>query len=126
MYGLLADQLTQAPSNLQFENAGHRAVAEELLRDGNVHRLAGLRHGNMPLASPEERRYSVTQYCQGSLIRWAARGFRLSGSLSEAQKEALDREAGEGWEAQLNRFSTWGGVANDREMLREWEQVHGR
>ncbi|VDB91472.1 unnamed protein product [Peniophora sp. CBMAI 1063] len=83
---------------------------------------AGLRHGNTPLASAEERRYSVTQYCQGSLIRWVARGFRPSGSLSDAEKDAVDLEAGEGWASQYLRFSTWTSVAEDRERLRLWEQ----
>ncbi|KZV58875.1 hypothetical protein PENSPDRAFT_695719 [Peniophora sp. CONT] len=84
---------------------------------------AGLRHGNTRLATADDRRYSVTQYCQGGLIRWTAYGFRPARPFTDAQKDAMDREVGEGCEAQLGRFSVWKNLPEDREKLRLWEQA---
>ena len=42
----------QAPSNLSLESAGHRAIAEELLRDGNMRRLAGFASGKRTTSFP--------------------------------------------------------------------------
>ncbi|VDB96474.1 unnamed protein product [Peniophora sp. CBMAI 1063] len=82
---------------------------------------AGLRHGNTQLA-PGDKRYSVTQYCQGSLIRWVAYGFRKSGDFTAAEKDAMDEAAGEGWAAQLGRFSTWKSLPEDRRAVVDWER----
>ncbi|VDC00034.1 unnamed protein product [Peniophora sp. CBMAI 1063] len=82
---------------------------------------AGLRHGNTQLA-PGDKRYSVTQYCQGSLIRWVAYGFRKSGDFTEAEKNEMDEAASEGWAAQLGRFSTWKSLPEDRKAVVDWER----
>ena len=82
---------------------------------------AGLRHGNTALA-PGDKRYSFTQYCSGGLIRYAAYGFRLVGGIPPAERERIDEEAGEGWEAQLARFSTWSSILVDRKELYKRER----
>ncbi|VDC03028.1 unnamed protein product [Peniophora sp. CBMAI 1063] len=83
---------------------------------------AGLRHGNTQLA-PGDKRYSVTQYCQGSLIRWVAYGFRKSGDFTDAEKDEMDEAAGEGWAAQLGRFSTWKSLPEDRRAVVDLERA---
>lgn len=83
---------------------------------------AGLRHGNTRLA-PGDRRYSFTQYCSGGLIRYAAYGFRLVGPISSAERERIDAEMGEGWEAQLARLSTWSNLLVDRKTLYNRERM---
>lgn len=82
---------------------------------------AGLRHGNTALA-PGDKRYSFTQYCSGALIRYVSYGFRLVGQFSAEERERIDAEMGEGWEAQLGRFSTWSGLLVDRKRLYEAER----
>lgn len=82
---------------------------------------AGLRHGNTRLA-PGDVRYSFTQYCAGALFRYVAYGFRLVGPIPESERERIDAEMGEGWEAQLGRFSTWGSLLVDRKALYERER----
>ncbi|VDC00368.1 unnamed protein product [Peniophora sp. CBMAI 1063] len=77
---------------------------------------AGLRHGNTALA-PGDKRYGFTQYCSGALIRYVAYGFRLVGNIPAAVRELIDAEAGEGWQEQLGRFSTWSGLLVDRKKL---------
>ncbi|VDC05140.1 unnamed protein product, partial [Peniophora sp. CBMAI 1063] len=81
---------------------------------------AGLRHGNTQLA-PGDKQYSFTQYCSGGLIRYIAYGFRLVGPIPNAERDRIDAEMGEGWEAQLGRFLTWSSVLVDRKKLYDLE-----
>lgn len=83
---------------------------------------AGLRHGNTALA-PGDTRYGFTQYCAGSLVRYVAYGFRLVKHVHEAERERIDEDAGEGWEAQLSRFSTWSSLLVDRKRLYDAERL---
>ncbi|KAI0310484.1 hypothetical protein OF83DRAFT_1166630 [Amylostereum chailletii] len=66
---------------------------------------AGCGHGNTDIR-PGEKRFSLTQYCAGGIMRWAGRGFRPSSSL---------------WAAQLSRFSKFKDLRRDREELVQWE-----
>ncbi|KAI0038247.1 hypothetical protein FA95DRAFT_1505936, partial [Auriscalpium vulgare] len=79
---------------------------------------AGLRHGNAAIQAGE-RRYSMTQYCPGELMRWVRHGFRPASSLSKAERERVD--AGR-WEAQLGRLSKVSELEADRQKLKEWQQ----
>ncbi|KAI0038845.1 hypothetical protein FA95DRAFT_1504967, partial [Auriscalpium vulgare] len=78
---------------------------------------AGLRHGNSAIQAGE-RRYSMTQYCLGELMRWVRHGFRPAGSLSKAERGRVDSGR---WAAQLGRLSKLSELAGDRLKLKEWE-----
>ena len=84
---------------------------------------AGLQHGNT-LLTPGDRWYSVMQYCQGNLIQWVAYGFRkvgsFLGSFLDTEKDGMNYPAGEGWEAQLSRFSTCKSLPQDRLAILDW------
>lgn len=86
---------------------------------------AGMRHGNTPLA-PGDKRYSFTQYCSGALVRYTAYGFRLVGNITMDERERIDEEMEEGWEAQLGRFSTWSRLLVDRKRLFDGERRPAR
>jgi hypothetical protein len=81
---------------------------------------AAIRHGNTPVRDGE-RRYSITQYVPGGLVRWARLGFQPAGDLSDAERDALDG----GHEARvaeiLSRFSTPSSLVNDRLYLLDQE-----
>ncbi|KAI0043064.1 hypothetical protein FA95DRAFT_1499162, partial [Auriscalpium vulgare] len=78
---------------------------------------AGLRHGNSAIQAGE-RRYSMTQYCSGDLMRWIRHGLRPAGSLTKAERERLDADR---WEEQLGRLSKLSELEEDRRQLKEWE-----
>ncbi|KZV59066.1 hypothetical protein PENSPDRAFT_596114, partial [Peniophora sp. CONT] len=82
---------------------------------------AGLHHGNTRLA-PGDKRYSFTQYFSGGLICWVAYGFHLVGPISDAERDRVDAEMGEGWEAQLARLLTWSNLLIDRKKLYDHER----
>jgi hypothetical protein len=82
---------------------------------------AGIRHGNTPI-SPEETRYSFTQFCPGGLMRWVAYGCKPAGQFSKKDRENMDKQAEEGWEKQLGRFSKIWELDDDRERV--WNQEH--
>ena len=65
---------------------------------------AVLRHSNVALAAGE-RRYSLTQYTAGGLMRWKTCGFRSLGSFYEAG-EAFDQPVTKMWEDGLSKWST--------------------
>jgi hypothetical protein len=81
---------------------------------------AGVRHGNTPI-QPREKRFSITQYIAGGLMRWVAHGFRPASGLSDAQRMARECAAGEGPDAMLDRFSEFWDLDEDRASLRAME-----
>lgn len=82
---------------------------------------AGMRHGNTRL-HPGDKRYSFTQYLSGGMMRYVSYGFRLLGNIPDEERERVDAEMNEGWEAQLSRFSTWGSILVDRKRLYDHER----
>ncbi|KAI0037664.1 hypothetical protein FA95DRAFT_1506705 [Auriscalpium vulgare] len=74
---------------------------------------AGLRHGNTAI-QPGEKRYSITQYCIGALMRWVHHGLRPASGISASERAKLDADQ---WEAQLSRLSKHGELAADRKWL---------
>ncbi|KAI0308816.1 hypothetical protein OF83DRAFT_1072943 [Amylostereum chailletii] len=81
---------------------------------------AGCSHANTDIW-PGEKRFSLTQYCAGGIMRWAGRGFRPSSSLSAKEKAEYDVRLGSQWAAQLSRFSKFKDLRRDREELVRWK-----
>lgn len=84
---------------------------------------ACMRHGNTPI-SPNERRYSVTQYVPGGLLRWVRYGCRSAKGLSEAQRNRMDGGHEARVEEILGRLSRVADLEADRTFLiakeKEW------
>ena len=79
-----------------------------------------LRHGNVPI-QPGETRLSFTQYCAGSLLRWADCGFRTYGEFEAEDPEGFAKfEAGLEGRVQecICRFSLRDELAQDRALLK--------
>ena len=85
---------------------------------------ACIKHGNVEIG-PGETRESFTQYCPSGLLEWAAHDYKPAKKFEEtpALRALLEKEAGEGWQAQLARFSTEESVGRDRTWLLEQEQA---
>ncbi|KAI0059810.1 hypothetical protein BV25DRAFT_1808394 [Artomyces pyxidatus] len=81
---------------------------------------AGIRHGNVPVRKGEKR-YSLTQYCAGGLLRWVRHGFRPARGLSAAARQALEGPPDQVWRDQLARLSTLESLQADRQWLRDME-----
>jgi hypothetical protein len=77
---------------------------------------AVINHGNTPL-SPNETRYSITQYAAGGLFRWVKYGFRTAKQVlaqgGRTLKDALDGAPGKRLNDGLDLFSTVDGLATD-------------
>jgi hypothetical protein len=77
---------------------------------------AAVRHGNTPIQQGE-RRYSLTRFVPGGLVRWVRLGCQQAQGLTDPERDALDG----GHEARvseaLDRFSTPGSLMADREYL---------
>lgn len=74
-------------------------------------------HGNTPL-SPDETRYSITQYAAGGLFRWVQYGYKTAKDLLAQEdgaklKAALDGAPGERARWGLGLFSKVGELAAD-------------
>ncbi|VDC00802.1 unnamed protein product [Peniophora sp. CBMAI 1063] len=87
---------------------------------------ACVQHGNVEIGAGETRE-SFTQYCPAGLLEWAAHDYKPANKFykTPALREQLENEAGEGWEAQLARFSTENSVSDDREWVLQ-EELAGR
>ncbi|KZV75991.1 hypothetical protein PENSPDRAFT_570579, partial [Peniophora sp. CONT] len=76
---------------------------------------ACIQHANARIQKGETRE-SFTQYCPSGLLEWAAHDFKPANKYSKTPqlRARLEAEAGEGWEAQLGRFSTTKSLRADR------------
>ena len=77
---------------------------------------AGVKHGNTPIMDGETR-YSFTQFVPGDLMRWIAYGCRPAGGLTSEEREALESEGEEGWDAQRRRLSNFYRLRSDRRLV---------
>lgn len=82
---------------------------------------ACMRHGNIPI-SRGERRYSVTQYVPGGLLRWVRYGCRSAKGLSEAQRRRMDGGHEARVDEVLGRLSKVADLESDRAFLIEKEK----
>ncbi|TFY65590.1 hypothetical protein EVG20_g5498 [Dentipellis fragilis] len=82
---------------------------------------AGIRHGNTPIAEGE-RRYSITQYCAGGLLRWVRLGFRPAHVVSARERLRLEGTHEERLGAVLGRLSRYAQLDKDRAWLLKWEK----
>jgi hypothetical protein len=71
-----------------------------------------LRHGNTSIL-PGEKRYSMTQYFPGGLVRWVRQGDKPRRLCSKAEKAAIDGEAGLRYKQVMARFSRAGELKDD-------------
>ncbi|KAA1474035.1 hypothetical protein DENSPDRAFT_780795, partial [Dentipellis sp. KUC8613] len=85
---------------------------------------ASLRHGNLPIQDGE-RRYSITQYCPGGLLRWVQHGFRPAHTLSTKDRQDLEGGMEERCRTVLGRLSTYGSLQGDRAWLLRQEASWG-
>lgn len=76
---------------------------------------ACIQHANAHIG-PGETRESFTQYCPSGLLEWAAHDFKPANKYDKTPllRARLEQDAGEGWEAQLARFSTTETLRRDR------------
>jgi hypothetical protein len=85
-----------------------------------------VRHANTPIRTGE-RRYSITQYAGGGLVRWARLGFQPAGGLTNRERDALDGGHDARVAEILSRFSTLASLQSDRrDLLRHEERWRAR
>lgn len=78
-------------------------------------------HGNTPL-TPDETRYSMTQYAAGGLFRWVKYGFQSAKALLATKggrelRDAYDGVPGSRWQSALDLFSKVDELVIDRQMV---------
>lgn len=82
---------------------------------------ASIRHANIPVQEGD-RRYSVTQFCPGGLLRWVRHGCRPACTLSKAERSALDGNPVQRWRELWDLLSTPESLEADRRYLVEKER----
>ena len=72
-------------------------------------------HSNVAIAE-DERRFSITQYSAGGLLRWVDCGFQTQQAFNE-QRKHHQKPAEERWQEGLSHWSTWACIRQTAERL---------
>ncbi len=70
-----------------------------------------IKHSNVGIGEGE-RRYSLTQYTAGGLVRWVEGGFQLQKTASRSNTQCME-VASERWEAGVRHWSRWDELRTD-------------
>lgn len=77
---------------------------------------ATLQHGNTCIQKGE-RRYSITQYIPGSLLRWMRHKFRLAKDVPDEERAELDGTTEDRIRQAWSLFSKFDELESDRAMF---------
>ncbi|KAH7908377.1 hypothetical protein BJ138DRAFT_1115901 [Hygrophoropsis aurantiaca] len=75
-----------------------------------------VRHGNVPIQQGETR-YSFTQYCPGSLVRWVQYGYQSAKACSAEGKAKLIGKPEDYWKWAIGLFSKLSELQQDRTQV---------